>query len=190
MTIGKSTRDRLLAVGFDASPSAYGSMLDIVHYLLDRLEELNDVAGGKQLAILNMPKDSPARKFALLQQTVVNLEREVEQYKDKARGDIRSQLIFGNKQQATEVKFRQLKYQTQAMKRLGKQFGLALRYMAQSLDNEQPEAAADMKQLAHVLGEDFWTTEEFQGVKAPDLVKTTQAYITAKRISKGKDANP
>lgn len=142
-----------------------------------------------QLGILTLEKNDPKRIIALLEQQVANLTRENEQFKKEAQDDIKSQLIFSNNRQATEVKFRQLKYTTQAMKRLGKQMGLALRYIAQGMENSEPERASDMRQLALVLGDDWWTLEKINSIRAMELVNTTQAYVNAKRIAQGRDAN-
>ena len=144
------------------------------------IERLGGLAGGSQAH----------EQVALLQAQVKNLEREVERLQGSARSDVRSQKMFDNKRQAFEIRYREVKYQLQAMKRMGKQAGLACRYVAQGMENSDPERAADIRFLGQLLNDDLWGTTDIGGVKAPDLVKHTQYYLKAKNITKGEDANP
>lgn len=145
---------------------------------------------SKQIGILSLDKNDPKRIIELQKQEIKNLKREVERLQKSARSDVRSGLMFDNKRQSFEIRYREVKYQLQAMKRVGKQFGLATKYIAAGMENSDPERAADMRFLASVLMDDLWGTTDVSGVKAPDLVKHTQAYLNAQRIAKGKDANP
>lgn len=129
------------------------------------------------------------RELALARQKIKDLEREVERLQGSARADIRSQKMFDNKRQSFEIRYREVKYQLQAMKRMGKQAGLACTYIAQGMENSDPERAADIRFLGQLLNDDLWGTTDIGGVKAPDLVKHTQFYKNAKRITKGEDAN-
>lgn len=155
----------------------------------------------KQINIIKLDKDDPKRIIELQRQEIANLKREVEQFKKAASNDIRSKLIFSNNQQATEIKFRQLKGTTQAMKKMGKQIGLACRYMAQRLDNIDIGMAADLRAVAQIMQGDYWGHEVFLGesetmramelsnIKAADLIRTTQAYQRMVEVADGKDEN-
>jgi hypothetical protein len=129
------------------------------------------------------------RDLALAKQKIKDLERQVQDLSTTAHDDIRSGLIFSDRQKSFEVRFREAKFQLQAMKRIGKQFGLATKYIAAGMENSDPERAADMRFLAEVLMTDLWGTHDVSGVKAPDLVRHTQAYKNAQRIAQGEDAN-
>lgn len=132
----------------------------------------------------------PERDLELARRKIADLERQVERLTKSTQGDVRSQKMFDNRQQSFEIRFREVKFQLQAMKRMGKQLGLACRYMAQGMENSDPERAADLRFIADVYGSDLWGTHDVGGVKAPDLVKHTQYYKNAQRIAGGEDANP
>lgn len=129
------------------------------------------------------------RDLALARQKIADLERQVERLTKSTHRDVRSGLMFSNRQQSFEIRFREVKFQLQAMKRMGKQLGLACRYIAQGMENSDPEKAADIRFLGDTFGRDLWGTEDVSGVKAPDLVKHTQFYLNAQRITQGEDAN-
>jgi hypothetical protein len=129
------------------------------------------------------------RDLELAKQKIKDLERQIEVFTKQSQGDIRSGLMFDNRQKSYENRFREVKYQLQAMKRMGKQLGLACRYIAQGMENSDPERAADLRFLGDTFCSDLWGTHDVSGVKAPDLVKHTQYYLNARRIAKGEDAN-
>lgn len=151
-----------------------------------------------QHTILNLPKDDPKRIIELQKQEIANLKREVEQWKGAAQKDVRSGMIFSDKQKATEIKFRQMKIATRAMKKMGKQVGVAARYMAQRLDNVDMGAAADLRFVAQIFEGDYWGHElvmdnndtiHMGEIKAADLIMNTQAYARCLEVAQGEDAD-
>lgn len=148
---------------------------------------------------LNGHAPTPEHEIDFLKGRIKDLEREVEQWRVSAQDDIRSQIIFSDRKQATEIKFRQLKATTQAMKKMGKQVSLALRYIAQSVSGgvSPDDIADDLLTISQIFsGQIYWGHEEFMlgngfvsTVKAADLIKTTQHYRNLLVITKGRDAN-
>lgn len=166
------------------------------------LSVLLDTTGMSQNEILNLPPEDPRRIIHLQRQQIENLKRECEQYKHAAQKDIRSQMIFSNNQQATEIKFRQMKIATRAMKKMGRQVGLAARYMAQKLDNQDMGMAADLRFISQIFTGDYWGHElvmdgtpnynSIGEIKAADLIMNTQAYRRAVELADGEnqEGNP
>lgn len=152
----------------------------------------------KQIDVLKLDKEDPKRIIALQRQEIENLKREVEQWKEVAQQDIRSGMIFSDKQKATELKFRQVKITTRAMKKMGKQVGMAARYIAQRLDNVDMGAAADLRFISTILERDYWGHElvmdtmdtiHMGEIKASDLITNTQAYAGMVEISRGENSD-
>lgn len=165
----------------------------------EKIDYRRKVNGMSQREILALDPMDPCRIIALQDQEIANLKRECDRLKLAAQDDIRKQLIFGDNQKATEIKFRQMKIVTRAMKKMGKQIGLASRYMAQRLDNIDMGMAADLRFIGSVLEGDYWGHEIVMSdpsfdinsigeIKAADLVMNTRAYKKAVEIANGKDA--
>lgn len=100
------------------------------------------------------------------------VEKELNRQRLEAKGDVRSGKILGDRQQATDIKFRAVKIDVQVMKKLNKQASMAIRYVAQQVKSNAIQS--DLRAIADLIHPDAFNAMGIENMSSSDMVMDTK----------------
>ena len=162
-----------------------------IETLQDQVREMKAQRDGSRARVMlledeitELKASSSVHRIKILEGHKAQLQRQVDEYRKQANTDVRSGIIHGDRQQATDIKFRSVKTDLQVMKKMNKQASTAIRYVAQHVKSNALQS--DLRAIAELIHPDAFNTMGIEHMRSADMVIDTVAHKELVRLSNGK----